>query len=46
MNKTDLKYLAPEIEVLEIQCSESIMTQSFVLKELNLDESDNDFFNF
>jgi hypothetical protein len=46
MKKTPLDYLAPESEVLEMHCSQSIMTTSFTLKELNEDNSDNDFFNF
>lgn len=46
MKQNTKEYLAPETDVLEMHCSQSIMTQSFVLKELNLDESDNDFFNF
>lgn len=46
MKKTNQDYLAPESEVLEMHCSQSIMTTSFTLKELNEDNSDNDFFNF
>lgn len=39
-------YLTPQAEVLEMHCSQSVMTQSFTLKELQEDNSDNDFFNF
>lgn len=46
MKKTQKDYLAPQAEVLEMHCSQSVMTTSFSLKELQEDNSDNDFFNF
>lgn len=46
MKTSKQDYLAPEAEVLQMHCSQSIMTTSFVLKDLNEDNSDNDFFNF
>jgi hypothetical protein len=46
MKKTQKDYLAPQAEVLEMHCSQSVMTQSFTLEELQEDNSDNDFFNF
>ena len=46
MKKTNQDYLAPESEVLEMHSSQSIMTTSFSLRELEEDNSDNDFFNF
>ena len=46
MKKTNHDYLTPQAEVLEMHCSQSVMTQSFILKELQEDDSDNDFFNF
>lgn len=46
MKKMKQDYLTPQAEVLEMHCSQSVMTQSFTLKELQEDNSDNDFFNF
>ena len=46
MKTNSQDYLAPKMETLEMQNSQSIMTQSFVLKDMNEDNSDNDFFNF
>jgi hypothetical protein len=46
MKKTQTTYLSPQAEVLEMHCSQSVMTQSFTLKDLQEDNSDNDFFNF
>ena len=46
MKKTRTDYLTPQSEVLEIICGQSVMTQSFILDELQEDNSDNDFFNF
>ena len=46
MKTTRTDYLAPQTEVLEMHCCQSVMTQSFTLKDLQEDNSDNDFFNF
>ena len=46
MKKNPIDYLSPESEVLEMHCSQSIMTTSFSLRGLEEDNSDNDFFNF
>ena len=46
MKKANNDYLAPQFEIVEMHCSQSVMTQSFTLKELQEDNSDNDFFNF
>ena len=46
MKTTRTDYLAPETEVLEMHSSQCVMTQSFTLKDLQEDNSDNDFFNF
>ena len=46
MKKMKTDSLAPQAEVLEMHCAQSVMTQSFSLQELQVDNSDNDFFNF
>lgn len=45
MKKTN-DYLTPQADVLEMHSAQSVMTTSFNLKELQEDNSDNDFFNF
>lgn len=46
MKKTTQDYLTPQAEVLEMHSAQSVMTTSFTLRELQEDNSDNDFFNF
>ena len=46
MEKKTNDYLKPQTEVLEMHSAQSVMTTSFTLKELQEDNSDNDFFNF
>ena len=46
MKKVNNDYVSPQVDVVEVRCDQCVLTGSFALKELQEDNSDNDFFNF
>ena len=46
MKTTNNDYLTPQFEIVEMHCKQCVLAGSFSLKELEEDNSDNDFFNF
>ena len=46
MKKANNDYLTPQFEVIEMHCKQCVLAGSFSLQELEVDNSDNDFFNF
>ena len=45
MKTTNNDYLTPQLEVIEMHCKQCVLAGSFSLQELQVDNSDNYFFN-